>query len=69
MLKRPPTRIELKPDDRAELDEAHKRGGRGKQTPPSDKGAHHGKSAAERIGIRPQPPADSAQGTSPARFR
>mgnify|MGYP003684018899 CR=1 FL=1 len=67
MLKRAPTRIELKPEDRLELDEMQKHNRRqGKWPPPPPPQAaeqREQKSAAARIGLH------KGIGGSPAQFR
>lgn len=53
MLKRPPTRVELKPEDRHELDAAQRIARRGKA---ASSGAEVRKTAAQRIGhVVPEP--------------
>jgi hypothetical protein len=64
MLCRAPTRIELKPEDRHELDEMQKLNRKQNKWPPPPPPQPEHKSAAQRIGV--QPP---QQGGSPARFR
>lgn len=66
MLKRAPTRIELKPEDRLELEEVQRQNRRQNKWPPAPPPApeQRDRSVAARIGLQKQ-----GSASSPAQFR